>query len=148
MNRTLLRLSTQALFGRRRGVVLLLIAGALLALAVFVRVLTGDDAGLDAVVGLGFTLALPLVALLAATAVLGPEVDDGRRERLDEGRARVGEACDGAPLAERLVEGASENEPRVLDRVVVIHPGIAPGLNCEVHAGMGGEQAHEMVQKS
>ena len=27
--------------------------------------------------GLGFTLALPLVALLAATAVLGPEVDDG-----------------------------------------------------------------------
>ena len=37
MNRTLLRLSTQALFGRRRGVVLLLIAGALLALAVLVR---------------------------------------------------------------------------------------------------------------
>ncbi len=77
MNRTLLRLSTQALFGRRRGVVLLLIAGALLALAVFVRLLTGDDVGLDAVVGLGFTLALPLVALLAATAVLGPEIDDG-----------------------------------------------------------------------
>ena len=77
MNRTLLRLSTQALFGRRRGVVLLLIAGALLALAGFVRLLTGDDVGLDAVVGLGFTLALPLVALLAATAVLGPEIDDG-----------------------------------------------------------------------
>ena len=31
----------------------------------------------DAVPGLGFTLALPLVALLAATAVLGPEIDDG-----------------------------------------------------------------------
>jgi ABC-2 type transport system permease protein len=44
---------------------------------VFVRLLTGDDLGLDAVVGLGFTLALPLVALLAATAVLGPEIDDG-----------------------------------------------------------------------
>ncbi len=28
-------------------------------------------------VNLGFSLALPLVALLAATAVLGPEVDDG-----------------------------------------------------------------------
>ena len=40
MNRTLLRLSTQALFGRRRGVVLLLIAGALLALAVLIPVLT------------------------------------------------------------------------------------------------------------
>ena len=77
MNRTLLRLSTQALFGRRRGVVLLLIAGALLALALFVRLLTDDDDGIEAVVGLGFTLALPLVALLASTAVLGPEIDDG-----------------------------------------------------------------------
>ena len=37
MNRTLLRLSTQALFGRRRGIVLLLIAGALVVLAVLVR---------------------------------------------------------------------------------------------------------------
>ena len=77
MNRTLLRLSTQALFGRRRGVVLLLIAGALLALALFLRLLTDDDDGIEAVVGLGFTLALPLVALLASTAVLGPEIDDG-----------------------------------------------------------------------
>ena len=77
MNRTLLRLSTQALFARRRGVVLVLIAAALLVLALFVRLLAGDDDGLEPVVGLGFTLALPLVALLAATAVLGPEVDDG-----------------------------------------------------------------------
>lgn len=77
MNRTLLRLSTQALFGRRRGVVLVLIAAGLLVLAVLVRLLTDDEVGLEAVVGLGFTLALPLVALLAATAVLGPEIDDG-----------------------------------------------------------------------
>ena len=77
MNRTVLRLSTQALFGRRRGVVLLLIAGALLVLAVLVRLLTDDEVGVEAVVGLGFTLAMPLVALLAATAVLGPEIDDG-----------------------------------------------------------------------
>jgi ABC-2 type transport system permease protein len=77
MNRTLLRLSAQALFGRRRGVVLLLLAGALLVLAVFVRLLTDDEVGVEAVVGLGFTLAMPLVALLAATAVLGPEIDDG-----------------------------------------------------------------------
>ena len=77
MNRTVLRLSTQALFGRRRGVVLLLLAGALLGLAVLVRLLTDDEDGIEAVVGLGFTLALPLVALLAATAVLGPEIDDG-----------------------------------------------------------------------
>ena len=45
MNSTLLRLSTQALFGRRRGVVLLLIAGALLVLAVFVRLLTDEEVG-------------------------------------------------------------------------------------------------------
>ena len=75
MNRTLLRLSTQALFGRRRGIVLVLIAGALLVLAVLVRLLTDGEVGLEAVAGLGFTLALPLVALLAATAVLGPEID-------------------------------------------------------------------------
>jgi ABC-2 type transport system permease protein len=77
MNRTLLRLSMQALFGRRRGVVLLLLAGALFALAVMVRLLTDDEVGTEVVVGLGFTLVLPLVALLASTAVLGPEIDDG-----------------------------------------------------------------------
>ena len=42
-----------------------------------VAALTDDAVGYDAVIGLGFTLALPLIALLAATAVLGPEVDDG-----------------------------------------------------------------------
>src|SRR5215212_3760608 len=60
-------------------------------------------------------------AEVAREVAPGPEVDDGRRERLDEGRARVGEARDAAPLAERLVEGASEHEPCVLDRVVAIH---------------------------
>src|ERR671921_1851934 len=78
----------------------------------------------------------------------GPEVDYGRRERFDEGRARVAEARDSAPLAERLVEGASEHEPCILDRVVVIHPRIALRLHREVHAGMVGEQVQEMVQKS
>jgi ABC-2 type transport system permease protein len=77
MNPTILRLSSQALFGRRRGLVLVLIPAVLLVLAVVVQALTDDAAGYDAVANLGFTLALPLVALLAATAVLGPEVDDG-----------------------------------------------------------------------
>src|SRR6476469_3678481 len=77
MNTTLLRLSAQALFGRRRGVVLLLIPAAMLVLSVFVRLLTDKQVGVDAAVGLGYTLALPLITLLAATAVLGPEVDDG-----------------------------------------------------------------------
>ncbi|QIM19870.1 ABC transporter permease [Phycicoccus sp. HDW14] len=77
MNRTLFRLSVQAVAGRRRGLVLLVIPLALLVLALVVRGLTDGDTGLDATVGLGLSLALPLVALLASTAVLGPEVDDG-----------------------------------------------------------------------
>lgn len=77
MNPTILRLSTQALFGRRRGVLLLLIPALLVVLAVVVRLVAGAGSGYDAVIGLGFTLALPIVALLAASAVLGPEIDDG-----------------------------------------------------------------------
>ncbi len=80
MNRTLFRLSVQAVAGRRRGLVLLVVPLALLVLALVVRALTDaadGDTGLEATVGLGFTLALPLVALLASSAVLGPEVDDG-----------------------------------------------------------------------
>lgn len=77
MNSTIVRLSTQALLGRRRGVVLVLIPAVLVVLALVVRGLTDAQVGYEATVGLGFGLALPLVALLASTAVLGPEVDDG-----------------------------------------------------------------------
>ena len=77
MNSTIARLSAQALFGRRRGVVLVLIPGILVALAIIVRALTEEGVGYEAMVNLGFTLALPIVALLASAAVLGPEVDDG-----------------------------------------------------------------------
>jgi len=77
MNSTIARLSVQALFGRRRGVVLVLIPGILVALAIIVRALTEEGVGYEAVLSLGFTLALPIVALLSSAAVLGPEVDDG-----------------------------------------------------------------------
>jgi ABC-2 type transport system permease protein len=77
MNSTIARLSAQALFGRRRGVVLVLIPGILVVLSIIIRALTDEGVGYDAVANLGFTLALPIVALLAAAAVLGPEVDDG-----------------------------------------------------------------------
>ncbi|MGI8646362.1 MAG: ABC transporter permease [Nocardioides sp.] len=77
MNLTIARLSLQALLGRRRGLVLVLIPGLLVGLAVLVRALTDPGVGYDIVGNLGFTLALPIVALLAAGAVLGPEVDDG-----------------------------------------------------------------------
>ena len=77
MNTTISRLSAQALLGRRRGLVLVLIPAALLVLSGVVRLLTDAEVGYEAAAGLGYTLALPLVALLASTAVLGPEVDDG-----------------------------------------------------------------------
>ena len=77
MNSTIVRLSAQALFGRRRGIVLMLIPAILVALAIVIRALTDPGVGYEVVGNLGFTLALPLVALLAAAAVLGPEVDDG-----------------------------------------------------------------------
>ncbi|PVG83483.1 hypothetical protein DDE18_09400 [Nocardioides gansuensis] len=77
MNATILRLSAQALAGRRRGIVLMLIPGIVVLLAIVVSALTDDGQGYEAVANLGFTLALPIVALLAAAAVLGPEVDDG-----------------------------------------------------------------------
>ena len=56
---------------------LVLIPGILVALAIIVRALTEEGVGYEAMVNLGFTLALPIVALLASAAVLGPEVDDG-----------------------------------------------------------------------
>jgi ABC-2 type transport system permease protein len=77
VNPTILRLSSQALLGRRRGVLLMLIPALLVGLAVIVRLLAGEGSGYNPVMGLGVTIALPLVALLAASAVLGPEIDDG-----------------------------------------------------------------------
>lgn len=74
---TIVRLSAQALAGQRRGIVLALIPAVFVALAVVVRVLTEPGAGSETVGTVGYTLALPLVALLASTAVLGPEFDDG-----------------------------------------------------------------------
>ena len=77
MNRTILRLSTQALLGRRRGLVLALIPAVVVALTIVVRALTEAGTGYEIIEAVGYTLALPLVALLAASAVLGPEIDDG-----------------------------------------------------------------------
>jgi ABC-2 type transport system permease protein len=77
MNSTIIRLSTQALLGRRRGLVLALIPAVVIALAVVIRALTAPGTGYEIVDAIGCTLALPLVALLASSAVLGPEIDDG-----------------------------------------------------------------------
>lgn len=78
MNATITRLSFQAMLGRRRGLVMLIVPVVLLALAGAVRAATEAGTGASAILSsLGLHLGVPLVALLAASAVLGPEVDDG-----------------------------------------------------------------------
>ena len=77
MNGTIAKLALQALLGRRRFYLLLAFPVLLLALVVLVTVLTDGDAAFEILPGLGYPLVLPLVAILAASSVLGPEVDDG-----------------------------------------------------------------------
>lgn len=78
MNPTIIRLSAQSLLGRKRFLLLLILPVALIALAITVRALAGVAVGYEEiVVGLGLGAALPLVALLATSSVLGPEIDDG-----------------------------------------------------------------------
>ncbi len=77
INVTIAKLALQALLGRRRFWLLLAFPVLLIALVVLVTVLTDGDAAFDILPSLGYPLVLPLVAILAASSVLGPEVDDG-----------------------------------------------------------------------
>ncbi len=76
---TIVRLGVRSVFGRRRGVLLFILPLVLVGLAVLVRVLVGEDlsAASDTLYGLGLSVIVPLVALLATTGVLAPEIDDG-----------------------------------------------------------------------
>lgn len=77
MNPTIVKLAGQALLGRRRFWLLLAFPALLICLTTLVVVLTDGDAAWPLLPGLGYPLVLPLVAILAASSVLGPEVDDG-----------------------------------------------------------------------
>lgn len=78
MNATILKLAAQALLGRRRFWLLIALPLALIGLTALIRVLSSEsDAAWPMVSFLGYPLVLPLVAILAASSVLGPEVDDG-----------------------------------------------------------------------
>jgi len=76
---TVVRLAAHSLLGRRRGILLFLLPLVLVGLAVLVRALVGEDlpAARDTLYGLGLSVVVPLVALLATTGVLAPEIDDG-----------------------------------------------------------------------
>jgi len=79
ISKTIVRLAVRSVFGRRRGVLLFILPLVLVGLAVLVRVLVGEDlsAASDTLYGLGLAVVVPLVALLATTGVLAPEIDDG-----------------------------------------------------------------------
>ena len=77
MNATIAKLALQALLGRRRFMLLLAFPVLLVGLVALVTALTDGDAAYEIIPGLGYPLVLPLVAILAASSVLGPEVDDG-----------------------------------------------------------------------
>ena len=77
INVTISKLAAQALLGRRRFWLLLAFPVLLGALTATVAVLTDGDAAWPLLPGLGYPVVLPLVAVLAASSVLGPEVDDG-----------------------------------------------------------------------
>ncbi|MEE6297156.1 ABC transporter permease [Georgenia wangjunii] len=84
MNATVARLTARAILGRRRALLLLLLPLALLLICVFARVLAGadDGGGADALAvellnGFGLAVLMPLLALIAGTGSIGPEIDDG-----------------------------------------------------------------------
>ena len=76
---TIVRLGARSVFGRRRGVLLFVLPLVLVGLAVLVRALVGEDvtSASDTLYGLGLAVIVPLVALIATTGVLAPEIDDG-----------------------------------------------------------------------
>jgi ABC-2 type transport system permease protein len=79
VNRTVVRLGLRSLFGRRRGVLLFVLPVVPVALSVLVRALAGSttDSAHGVLYTLGLAVVVPLVALIAITGLLVPELDDG-----------------------------------------------------------------------
>jgi ABC-2 type transport system permease protein len=76
---TVFRLTLGALFGHRRGLLLLALPAVLVAVAICVRLLVGvdDDAASNTLSIFALGTLLPLIALIAGTGVIAPEIDDG-----------------------------------------------------------------------
>jgi ABC-2 type transport system permease protein len=79
VSRTVVRLGYRSVFGRRRGILLIVLPVLLVGMAALVRGLVGDDpvAAEHTLDRLGLSVIVPLVALLATTGLLAPEIDDG-----------------------------------------------------------------------
>ena len=79
ISRTIVRLGAQSIFGRWRGALLFVLPMVLIGLSILVRGLIGHEemGARHALDGLGLTVIVPLVALLATSGLLAPEIDDG-----------------------------------------------------------------------
>ncbi|WP_242888884.1 ABC transporter permease [Actinomadura litoris] len=80
MNSTIAMITFRAMLGRRRALLLLGLPLVLLVLAAVLRYTGNNDLDISADVLQKFGLAtlLPLLALIAGTGVIGPEIDDGQ----------------------------------------------------------------------
>ncbi|GAA4597639.1 hypothetical protein GCM10023107_41840 [Actinoplanes octamycinicus] len=76
---TVAMITARGLFGRRRALLLLPLPLLLIGLAAICKAydLEPTQWGEAVLVGLGFAVVLPVVALIVGTGVLGSEVDDG-----------------------------------------------------------------------
>lgn len=79
MNGTVLNLTFRGMLGRKRSLLLFALPLVMLALAGALRVIVGDDPDSAILLLHRFALGtlLPLVALIAGTGVIAPEIDDG-----------------------------------------------------------------------
>ncbi len=79
MNTTIASITTRALLGRRRFLLLLPLPLLLVGLTALAHSLQPNphDWGEPVVAGLGFAVVLPMIALVLGTGVLGAEIDDG-----------------------------------------------------------------------
>lgn len=79
VNRTVARLTWHSLVGRRRSMLLMVLPAVLLLLAGALRWANGLDVGASTTLLGGFALGtvVALLALIAGTGAIGPEIDDG-----------------------------------------------------------------------
>jgi ABC-2 type transport system permease protein len=79
VNAVVARITVRGLLGRRRALLLVLLAAPLLALAIVLRALglANENVAASVLRLYGLGTLLPLVALIAGTGVLSPEIDDG-----------------------------------------------------------------------
>jgi ABC-2 type transport system permease protein len=80
MNATIALITLRGMLGRRRALLLMALPLLLLVLAAALRITDNSDLDVSADVLQGFALStlLPLLALIAGTGVIGPEIDDGQ----------------------------------------------------------------------